>query len=120
MGSEGTDSIGRLRRLVNAHDTKTLEYLAFISAKYDVDFEELFNGIVDAWNRESSSCGDLQIKCRGKFRDKTVFLITRDEDVATQFRLPERLLEKSDLIGDFKPDMRLHPSSWKKYRATHQ
>ena len=111
MGSEGRDRIERLSRFANAHDTKILEYLAFISVKYDVDFEELFSGIVDAWKREISSCGNLQIKCRGEFHDKIVFLITLDGNVATQFRLPESLLKEGELLGEYVLDMRLHSSS---------
>jgi len=118
MVNEGRDSIGRLRRFANAHDTKTLEYLAFISLKYEVTFEKLFNSILDALNSENSTCSDLQIKCRGKFRDQDVFLITKHGKVVTQFLLPERLLEESDLLRDFKPDMRLYSNSWKKFRAT--
>jgi hypothetical protein len=118
MGSEWRGSLRRLRGFANKHDIKILDYLAFISVKYEVDFEKLFDDVVVAWNQESSVCGDLRINCRGKFQDQVVFIITNREKTVTQFHLPERLLKRSDLLRDFKPDIQLHSRSRKKYRTT--
>ncbi len=117
MGSEGRRRLGRFRGSANPHDIKVLEYLAFISFKYEVDLGSLFDSVVEAWRQQRSICNSLLIECRGIFRDQAVFLITNHEKVVTQFHLPEQLLTRGDLLREFKPDMRLHSRSWKKYTA---
>jgi hypothetical protein len=61
------------------------EYLALLSAKYDVDPDKLFHAVSMAEEHNKSECGDLEIRCRGKTKDKAVFLILKDSKVVAQF-----------------------------------
>jgi len=64
------------------------EYLAFLSLKYGVDPDRLFHALVSAENNQTARCGKLSIKCRGELQGKLVFLITNDQRVVAQFRIP--------------------------------
>lgn len=70
------------------------EYLAFISAKYDVDPDTLFCALLSAGENRKSSCGNLSIECRGKIRDKIIFLITENSKVIAQLSVPQVFLTK--------------------------
>lgn len=116
MGDERKTGLGRHEGHTDSHDIKNFEYLSFISVKYDVDLSRFFDSMVEAWNQEKSVCDTLLIECRGKFRDQAVFLITSSGKIVTQFHISEHLLEKGDLRREFEPNVRLHSSSWKKYK----
>jgi replication factor A1 len=83
------------------------EYLAFLSVKYEVDPDEFFHALVTAEKNQKSKCGNLSIECRGKTRDKVIFLIQIDSKVVAQFPIPEDFLLRQDSpIKDFtKTDM---------------
>ena len=61
------------------------EYLAFLSLKYEVDPDELYNSLVTAVEKGKAKCGELLIENRGKQKDKTIILITKNSKVVTQF-----------------------------------
>jgi replication factor A1 len=83
-------------------NTSTIEYLAFLSAKYEVDPDRLFYALVLAEESKKSSCGDLSIEWRGETRDRVMFLILTGSKVVAQFSVPrEFLLEKGHPIRDF-------------------
>jgi hypothetical protein len=82
--------------------TSTSEYLAFLSAKYEVDPDRLFYALILAAETRKSVCGDLSIEWRGETRDKIMFLILTKSRVAAQLSiLKEFLLEKGHPIRDF-------------------
>lgn len=82
--------------------TSTSEYLAFLSAKYDVDPDRLFYALVVAAESKKSVCGDLSIERRGETRDKVMFLILASSKVVAQLSVfKEFLLEKGHPIRDF-------------------
>lgn len=70
------------------------QYLAFLSIKYDVDPDKLFNALISAWRNQESTCENLSIECRKKIRDKAVFLLKRGNKVAAQFPIPKSFLLK--------------------------
>jgi len=70
------------------------EYLAFISAKYEVDPDEFFCALLSAGENQKSRCGNLSIECRGKIKDKIVFLITENSQVVAQLSVPQAFLTK--------------------------
>jgi replication factor A1 len=75
------------------------EYLAFLSAKYEVDPDKLFYALISAGENHESTCGDLSIKFRDKLKDRIVFLITKGTKVVAQFPISnEFLLEKNNPI----------------------
>lgn len=118
MRNEGKRDLWIPMGIAHSHDIKILNYLAFISVKYEVDFERLFDSIVMAWKFESSVCDNLLIECREKINDQASFLITKNRRIVTQFHLPEQLVKEGDLLKEFKPYIYLHSSSKKKYRTS--
>jgi replication factor A1 len=70
------------------------EYLAFISAKYEVDPDTFFCALLSAGENQKSRCGNLSIECRGKIKDKIIFLITKNSQVVAQLSVPQAFLKK--------------------------
>jgi replication factor A1 len=70
------------------------EYLAFISAKYEVDPDALFCALLSAGENGKSSCGNLSVECRGKIKDKVMFLITENSKVVAQLSVSKSFLTK--------------------------
>ena len=82
--------------------SSTSEYLAFLSAKYEVDPDRLFYALVLAEESKKSVCGGLSIEWRGETRDKVMFLILTKSKVVAQLSVfKEFLLEKGHPIRDF-------------------
>ena len=70
------------------------EYLAYISAKHDVDSDALFCALLSAGENKKSRCGDLSIECRGKVKDNIIFLITKNSKVVAQLPVSEEFLSR--------------------------
>jgi len=79
-----------------------VDYLYFLSVKYEVDFDILFKGLVHARENPEVSCGKLSIRCRQKARDHDVFLITSGYQVVAQFFIPKYFLDQPNQIGEPK------------------
>jgi replication factor A1 len=78
------------------------EYLAFLSVKYSVDPDKLFQALVSTKKREKVLCGSLSIECRGKVGDERIFLMMDDSTVVAQFRVSESFLsERGNPLGKF-------------------
>jgi replication factor A1 len=83
-------------------NTSTVEYLAFLSAKYEVDPDRLFTALILAKENKKSTCGDLAIEWRGETRDKITFLVLTSSKVVSQFSVFKQfLLEKDHPIRNF-------------------
>jgi replication factor A1 len=88
--------------LVLRKQSSTSEYLAFLSAKYEVDPDRLFDALVLAAESKKSVCGDLSIERRGETPDKVMFLMLTNLRVVTQLSIFKQfLLEKGHPIRDF-------------------
>jgi replication factor A1 len=72
------------------------EYLAFLSVKYSVDPDKLFQALVSTKEREKVLCGSLSIECRGRIRGEKIFLMMDDSTVVAQFRVSESFLSIRD------------------------
>jgi hypothetical protein len=70
------------------------EYLAFLSAKYELDPDTFFCALLSAGENRKSRCGNLSIECRGKIKDRIIFLITDDSGVVAQLSVSETFLTK--------------------------
>ncbi len=70
------------------------EYLAFLSAKYEVNPDSLFCALLSAGENKNSKCGNLSIECRGKIKDKIIFLITENSQVVAQLSVSQSFLTK--------------------------
>jgi replication factor A1 len=91
-----------LRRKKSAGD-----YLAFLSAKYEVDSDTFFCALLSAGENGKAKCGNLSVECRGKIKGKVFFLITKDSEVVAQLPVSEKFLaQKGNPIRNFmKTDM---------------
>jgi hypothetical protein len=78
------------------------DYLYFLSVKYEVDVDNLFNGLVGARENHEVSCGKLMIQCRQKARDHDVFLITNGYQVVAQFFIPKYFLDQPNQMKELK------------------
>jgi len=76
------------------------EYLYFLSVKYEVDFDQLIEGLIHARENQEVSCGKLLIECRRKAIEYDVFLFTNDDKVVAQFFIPRYLLDQPNQFGD--------------------
>jgi len=74
--------------------TSAGEYLACLSAKYEVDPDALFCALLSAGENRKSRCGNLSIECRGKTKGKIIFLITENSEVIAQFPVSEKFLSR--------------------------
>jgi len=82
--------------------SSTSEYLAFLSAKYEVDPDNLFYALILAEESKKSTCGDLLIEWRGETREKVMFLILASSKVVAQLSVFKQfLLEKGHPIRDY-------------------
>ena len=72
------------------------EHLALLSVKYNVYPNEVFQALVLAKKNESAKCGCLVVEYRGKMKEETIFLITKDGNVVAQFRVEEEFLLRKD------------------------
>jgi replication factor A1 len=78
------------------------EYLAFLSVKYEVDPEEFLYALRSAEEHKKSNCGKLSIQCRGKIKNKFIFLIKMESEVIAQFPISEEFLfNESNHLRDF-------------------
>jgi replication factor A1 len=97
-----------------------VEYLAFLSVKYEVDADELLNALVSAGKNGKSGCGNLSIECRGNTPDEAIFLITKDHRVVAQFPVSkEFLLERFNPIKNFMRTDMINRHLAKKNRGSH-
>ena len=100
-------------------NTSTSEYLAFLSAKYEVDPDRLFYALIMAEEGKKSVCGDLSIEWRGETRDKVMLLILTSSKVVAQFSVFKQfLLEKGHPIRDFMGTDRIRRYLAKKARQS--
>jgi replication factor A1 len=94
------------------------EYLACLSAKYEVDPDALFCALLSAGENRKSRCGNLSIECRGKTKGKSIFLITEDSEVIAQFPVSEKFLSRQgNPIRNFMETDRVRKYIAKKDRA---
>jgi replication factor A1 len=77
---------------------QSANYLAFLSIKYEVDPDQLFQALISAWKNRESTCGNLLITCRKKIRDRAIFLITRGHKVVAQFPILKNFLKEANPI----------------------
>ena len=97
----------------------TVEYLAFLSAKYEVDPDTLFYALILAGESKKSKCGDLSIERRSMTRDKVMFLILTSSKVVAQLSVfKEFLLEKGHPIRNFMDAEKIRRFQSKKARRS--
>ena len=78
------------------------EYLAFLSIKYEVNPEKFLRALRSAKEHNRSRCDKLSVQCRGKTKNKFIFLIKKNSKVLAQCQVDEEfLLDRSNQLGNF-------------------
>jgi hypothetical protein len=72
------------------------EHIALLSVKYSIYPNEIFQALLSARKDERTKCGSLVVEYRGKVKDETIFLITKDNAVVAQFRVDDEFLLRKD------------------------
>jgi replication factor A1 len=72
------------------------EHLALLSVKHSIYPAEVFQALIKARRHERAACGNLMVEYRGKVKEETIFLITKDNKAVAQFRVNEEFLLKKD------------------------
>ncbi|MFA7397976.1 MAG: hypothetical protein GX799_09855 [Crenarchaeota archaeon] len=80
------------------------DQLAFISAQHDIYPTELFEALVTAKGEGKKSVEDLSVEYRGNVSDQSIFLITKEDKVIAQFRVPDETLGRTDVSFDSSMD----------------
>jgi replication factor A1 len=79
----------------------TLEdQLSFISAQQGIYPMELFQALIYAKEEGKSSAQDLDVEYRGSVGKQAIFLLTKDQKVVAQFRVPEETIRRKDVSFD--------------------
>ena len=94
------------------------EYLAFLSIKYEVNPEKFLRALRSAKEHNRSRCDKISVQCRGKTKNKFIFLIKRQSEVLSQFPIDEEfLLNKSNQLGNFMETEKIRKYLSKKART---
>lgn len=72
------------------------EHLALLSVKYSIYPNEVFQALLHASKNGRAVCGGLTVEYRGKVKNETIFLITKNNDVVAQFRVDDEFLLRKD------------------------
>jgi len=106
MAKKSLRSRGRPRdRMFSYKDRRILEGLAGIAILHEVDSNEFFDCIVEAWNHGQSEHGQLTVKCRKRMRNSAIFLFTSDKKrerrVVAQFPISIAILRGKHPLGSY-------------------
>jgi len=108
-------SRGRRSKSVHPYnDTRTLEYLAIIAIRNNIDSSEFLDCIREAYDQEESECEQLSVRCRQKTEDSAVFLFTLGQDVIAQFPISTGIFEREEQLTSCMRTMSARKSSTKK------
>ncbi len=92
---------------ISYSEKRGIEYLARISVKHEIDPDEFFACLIDAWQNEKSECEGLMIECREKTNDRGIFLLTKEDGWVAQFPLAEHVLMEANPLKEFTNKMLL-------------
>ena len=84
-----------------------IEYLARIAVKHEIDPDEFFACLIDAWKNQKSKCEGLEIECREKTPDHCIFLLTKGDGWIAQFPLATHFLMEANPLKEFTNEMLL-------------
>jgi replication factor A1 len=76
---------------------KTLEYMALLAVKNNIDPGEFLNSIVEAWKKDESQCKQLTIRCRQRTKDSAIFsFAAADTARLSQFSIMTTILQGNE------------------------
>jgi replication factor A1 len=95
------------------------EYLAFLSIRYEVNPEKFLHALRSANEHKQSRCGKLSVQCRGKTKNKFIFLIKIASEVIAQFPIDEEFLSnRNNQLKNFTETDRIRRYLLRKNRTT--
>jgi hypothetical protein len=77
------------------------EYLALLTAKYDLEPEEFVSALRQVEPGISIDGGKFSIECRGRIEKRRIFLVRIKSGILAQIRVPDEFLDAEDSIGKF-------------------
>ena len=96
-GTRGRPTSGHSKTAKN-----TIQYLARIALRLNIDSSNFFSSLVDAWENNESTCElaseKLVIRCRKKTKDSATFLFTIGRKALAQLNVPEEILKARNPI----------------------
>ena len=78
-----------------------MEYLALMAIRQNLDPNEFFNCILEAWDRGRSKCEAVMIACLERREDSAVFLFTLGSDVLAQFPIGTEILKGKNVLEEY-------------------
>jgi hypothetical protein len=78
------------------------EYLAFLSVKYEVDPDDFLHALRLAKEENEATIDNISVQCRGRAKDKFIFLIKKESKVLAQFPVDDEfLVNRSNQLRNF-------------------
>ena len=84
--------------MLSYHDRRILDQLAKIAVKYEMESTEFFQCLINAWKNKESKCKQLNIVCREKRKDGTVFLFKGNQKIIAQFPVSNQILRGTNQL----------------------
>ena len=112
----GEKTRGRPRKSSISYEN-FLESIVLIAWKHNLDPKLLIEVFAEAYNNDTSNCGELKVTCRKVNQDSAIFLITRGEHVVSQFPISLEVLKNPEY---FKAQVQYFPRSQRGQRKFDQ
>ena len=80
---------------------RTLEYLALIAVKYDIDTNAFLGYIREALDKGESEHKELNVTCRQKSEDSAILLLTVGSNVVAQFPISTEVFQREKQLESY-------------------
>jgi replication factor A1 len=80
---------------------RTLEYLALIAVKYDIDANAFLDYIKESFDKGESEHKRLNVRCRQKRKDSAILLLTDGSDVVAQFPILTEIFQREKQLESY-------------------
>ncbi len=89
------------RKILRLKKKSIGEYLALLTAKYDLEPEEFVSALRQVGVGMLIDGDKFSIECRGRIEKKKIFLVRIKSGIVAQIRVPDEFLDTEDSIGKF-------------------
>lgn len=80
---------------------RTLEYLALIAVKYNIEAKEFLEYIKESLDKGESEQKQINVKCRQKNKDSAILLLTVGSDFVAQFPISTRIFQNEKQLESY-------------------
>ena len=94
---------GRPRGRQSYSIVSVLNSIALIAAKNNLAPTMLFDAFTKAWTHDECQCENLKVECRKVDRDASIFLVTCNDRVVSQFPIRTEILQQPKLSKSYIP-----------------